>query len=97
MAHERRKTIGLRIPEHVIAQQLLETLGEPLISCTLQFPDADEPVNAVADWRERLEREVDVVLDGGPCGLEPTTVLDLSAEGVVLLRQGKGSVEHLGL
>ncbi|WP_020648291.1 L-threonylcarbamoyladenylate synthase [Solimonas variicoloris] len=97
VAHEKRKTIGIRVPEHVIAQALLETLGEPLISCTLQFPGEDEPVNAPDDYRERLDREVDIVIDGGPCGTVPTTVLDLSEEGVRLVRQGKGDVAALGL
>lgn len=97
VAHEKRKTIGIRVPEHVIAQALLETLGEPLISCTLQFPGEDEPVNAPDDYRERLDREVDIVIDGGPCGPVPTTVLDLSEEGVRLVRQGKGDVAALGL
>lgn len=97
VAHEKRKTIGIRVPEHVIAQALLETLGEPLISCTLQFPGEDEPVNAPDDYRERLDREVDIVIDGGPCGTVPTTVLDLSEDGVRLVRQGKGDVAALGL
>ena len=97
IAHERRKTIGIRIPAHVIAQALLETLGEPLISCTLQFPDENGPVNEPQAWRQRLEQSVDLVLDGGNCGLEPTTVLDLSDGRVQLLRQGKGDVSRIGL
>jgi tRNA threonylcarbamoyl adenosine modification protein (Sua5/YciO/YrdC/YwlC family) len=97
VAHEKRKTIGIRVPEHVIAQALLETLGEPLISCTLQFPDTDEPVNDPQDWRERLEREVDIVIDGGNCGLEPTTVIDLTGAAAQLVRQGKGDVSDLAL
>lgn len=96
IVHERRKTVGIRVPEHVIAQQLLETLGEPMISCTLQFPDTDGPVGDPADWREQLDRSVDIVIDGGPCGIEPTTVLDLT-EGVEVLRRGKGSLERVGL
>ncbi|HEX4871723.1 MAG TPA: L-threonylcarbamoyladenylate synthase [Nevskiaceae bacterium] len=97
LSHEKRKTVGIRVPEHRIAQSLLETLGEPLISCTLQFPDEPLPVNHPEDWRERLDREVDLVIDGGNCGLEPTTVLDLSEEAPRLIRQGKGPVAALGL
>jgi len=98
VAHERRKTIGIRIPEHVIAQELLETLGEPLISCTLQFPGEDEPVSDPQDWREQLDRNVDVVIEGGPCGTEPTTVLDLSNEGeVTVMREGKGDISRISL
>ena len=97
IAHEKRKTIGIRVPDHVIAQALLETLGEPLISCTLQFPDEDEPVPELSEWRERLEREVDIVIDGGNCGLQPTTVLDLTGSAPELVRQGKGDVSDLGL
>lgn len=97
VAHEKRKTIGIRIPEHTIAQALLEALGEPLISCTLQFPDEDAPVNDPAEHRARLEREVDIVLDGGACGLEPTTVLDISDGSVQVLREGKGPLAPLGL
>ena len=97
IAHERRKTIGIRVPEHTVAQALLEALGEPLISCTLQFPGEDGPVNNPAEHRERLLREVDIVLDGGPCGLEPTTVLDISEGTVEVLRQGKGNLSRIGL
>lgn len=97
VAHEKRKTIGIRIPEHVIAQELLQTLDAPLISCTLQFPDEDEPVNDPMDYEERLLREVDIVLDGGSCGIEPTTVIDISEGGVEVLRRGKGDLSRIGL
>ena len=97
IAHEKRKTVGIRVPEHVVAQALLETLGEPLISCTLQFPDADGPVSDPQEVRQRLAREVDLVLDAGNCGLDPTTVLDLTGGAVQLMRRGKGDVSRLGL
>ena len=97
IAHEKRKTIGIRVPEHVIVQALLEALGEPLISCTLQFPGEEEPVSEPGEWRERLEHEVDIVIDGGNCGLQATTVLDLSGATPRLVRQGKGDVSDLGL
>ncbi|HEY1076942.1 MAG TPA: L-threonylcarbamoyladenylate synthase [Fontimonas sp.] len=98
IAHEKRKTVGIRVPEHVTAQALLDTLGEPLISCTLQFPGEDEPVGLPEDWRERLDRAVDIVIDGGSCGIEPTTVLDISNPAAVqVVRQGKGDLSRIGL
>jgi tRNA threonylcarbamoyl adenosine modification protein (Sua5/YciO/YrdC/YwlC family) len=97
LVHEKRKTIGIRVPEHKVAQALLELLGEPLMSCTLQFPDAEEPVSDPNDYRAELERQVDLVLDGGPCGLQPTTVIDLTGDTPVLVRQGRGDVSSLGL
>lgn len=97
VAHEKRKTIGIRVPGHVTAQALLETLGEPLISCTLQFPGEDLPVGEPEDWREQLDRTVDIVVDGGPCGVDPTTVLDLSDDDTRVLRRGKGELERIGL
>jgi tRNA threonylcarbamoyl adenosine modification protein (Sua5/YciO/YrdC/YwlC family) len=97
IAHERRKTIGLRVPDHVVAKALLDALNEPLISCTLQFPDDPNPVGDPQEVRERLERDVDLVVDGGNCGLDPTTVLDLTEDKPRLLRQGKGDVGMLGL
>lgn len=97
VAHDKRKTIGIRVPEHVVAQALLETIDEPLISCTLQFPGDDEPVSSPDDHRERLDRAVDIVIDGGFCGMVPTTVLDLSDETVRVVREGKGDIADLGL
>lgn len=97
VAHEKRKTIGIRVPEHIIAQSLLETLGEPLISCTLQFPGEAEPVGDPRDWRELLDRSVDIVIEGGPCGTEATTVLDISGEGVEVVREGRGELSRIGL
>lgn len=93
VAHEKRKTIGIRIPDHPVTQGLLATLGEPLISCTLQFPGEDLPVNDPLEHETRLDREVDAVLNAGNCGLEPTTVVDLSDGNVRILRQGKGRVQ----
>ena len=91
VAHEKRKTIGIRVPEHVAARALLEALDEPLISCTLQFPGEDEPVSAPDDYRAQLDRSVDIVVDGGPCGVVPTTVLDLTDAEPRLIREGKGA------
>ena len=97
LSHEKRKTIGIRIPEHVVAQALLEALGEPLISCTLQFPGEEQPVSEPQDAEKELLHAVDLVLDAGNCGLEPTTVIDLSGDAAVLVRQGRGDVSMLGL
>lgn len=94
--HEKRKTIGIRVPEHVVAQALLETINEPLISCTLQFPDEDEPIFEPEAERARLEHSVDIVIDAGPCGTVPTTVLDLSEEPYRVLREGRGALAPLG-
>ena len=97
LAHEKRKTIGIRVPDHRVAQGLLQLLNEPLMSCTLQLPGAEHPVNDPKDDRHELDRLVDLVLDGGPCGLVPTTVLDLTGDTPLLVRQGLGDVSALGL
>ncbi|HYW04664.1 MAG TPA: L-threonylcarbamoyladenylate synthase [Gammaproteobacteria bacterium] len=88
--HARRKTIGVRVPDHQVTQSLLETLGEPLVSCTLQLPGEELPMTDAEDIRARLEHHVDLVIDGGNCGLEATTVVDLSDGPPQILRQGKG-------
>jgi tRNA threonylcarbamoyl adenosine modification protein (Sua5/YciO/YrdC/YwlC family) len=97
IAHEKRKTVGIRVPQHVVAQALLETLGEPLISSTLILPGHDEPVAEPQESRAALDAAVDVVIDGGHCGTEPTTVIDLSGESPVVVRRGKGDPAKLGL
>jgi tRNA threonylcarbamoyl adenosine modification protein (Sua5/YciO/YrdC/YwlC family) len=95
LQNPKRKTIGIRVPDHPIAQALLADLGEPLMSSTLILPGKDIPETEAAEIRERLESEVDLVIDGGHCGFEPTTVIDMS-EGVPrVLRQGCGIVEGL--
>ena len=86
----KRKTIGLRIPDYPIVLALLDELAEPMMSSTLILPDANEPLSDPHDIREKLEHEVDLVIDGGPCGLEPTTVIDLVGEVPTIARQGKG-------
>ena len=96
VAHEKRKTIGIRIPDSAVVRSLLATLGEPLISCTLQFPDENLPVNDPKECEERLMREVDVVIDAGNCGLDPTTIVDLTGDAPRILRQGKGPAAGLG-
>ena len=95
--HEKRKTIGLRVPDHRVTLALLATLGEPLVSCTLHWPGAEQPVNEPVDWRNQLDPVVDMVLDAGPCGLVPTTVVDLTTPVPEVTRQGLGDLERLGL
>lgn len=96
LSHPSRRTIGLRVPENPIAIGLLAELGQPLLGTTLILTGEHEPLTQGWQVRERLERQVDLVLDGGACGLEPTTVVDLTAEVPVLVRAGRGSVEPFG-
>jgi tRNA threonylcarbamoyl adenosine modification protein (Sua5/YciO/YrdC/YwlC family) len=92
LQNPKRKTIGIRVPDHPVTQALLDELGEPLMSSTLILPGKDMPETDANDIRERLEHEVDLVIDGDHCGVEPTTVVDL-VDGVArVLRQGCGSV-----
>ncbi len=95
LQHERRRTIGVRIPEHPVPHMLLTELGEPLMSSTLILPGDAQPLTHGHEIQERLENAVDAVLDGGDCGLEPTTVVDLSASPPVIVREGKGPLEPL--
>ncbi len=95
LQNPKRKTIGIRVPDHPIAQALLAELGEPLMSSTLILPGSDMPETEAAAIRERLEREVDLVIDGGHCGFEPTTVIEMSEGAPRVLRQGCGVVDGL--
>jgi tRNA threonylcarbamoyl adenosine modification protein (Sua5/YciO/YrdC/YwlC family) len=95
MQHEKRKTIGLRVPDHAIAQTLLTSLGEPLLSCTLMLPDDELPISDPEQAYHRLHHLVDVVVHGGNCGYNPTTVLDLTEGEPRLIRKGKGDVSML--
>jgi len=88
----KRRSIGIRVPDHTIAQGLLGALGEPLMSSTLLLPNDPFPLTDPEDIRDRLEKHVDAIVDGGSCGLEPTSVLDLSGDEVVVVRKGKGDV-----
>lgn len=97
LLHPKRSTIGLRIPDHKITQALLHTLGEPLLSATLILPDQPEPLNDAQEIRALLEKQVDLVIDGGSCGIEPTTVVDLTGEAPELVRLGRGDPAVFGL
>lgn len=97
LQHPKRNTIGLRIPDHPVVQALLAELNEPLLSSTLMLPGDEFPLNDAEEIRDRLEHQVELVLDGGPCGLEMTTVIDLTGEVPELTRQGKGSAAPFGI
>lgn len=92
LSHPSRKTIGLRVPQHAIAQALLGELGQPLIGTTLILPGSEEPLNDPDEIRDALQKQVELVIDGGSCSLQPTTVVDLSGAGPVVLREGRGDV-----
>lgn len=92
LQHPKRKTIGLRVPENPIVLALLETLGEPMLSTSLILSKDDVPLSEADDIIERLSGQVDLIIDGGACGIEATTVIDLLEDEPVLVRQGKGAV-----
>lgn len=94
--HPKRKTIGLRVPDNAIALALIAAVGEPILSCTLMLPEDSEPLTDPYEIRNRLEHAVDLVIDGGWCGTEPTTVIDMT-DGTELIRQGKGDISLFGL
>ncbi|MDB5799079.1 MAG: hypothetical protein JWL63_18 [Rhodocyclales bacterium] len=95
--HPKRKTIGLRVPDHAVMLALLEELGEPLVSSTLLLPDEDMPLVSVDEIRERLNRELELIIEAGPCGADLTTVVDLTGGAPELVRAGKGELRRLGL
>lgn len=86
----KRKSIGLRIPDHPVAMELLEQLGEPIMSSTLILPGDEFPMTDPEEMRDRLEHQVDLIISGGNCGIEPTTVVDMVDTNHTVLRQGKG-------
>lgn len=96
LLHPKRKTIGLRIPDHPLALALLAELNEPLLTSTLILPDETEPLSDAETIRERLEKRVDLVIDAGPCGIEMTTVVNLSGGQPELIRAGKGDLAPFG-
>ena len=95
--HPKRKTIGLRIPDHPVALALLAELGEPLLTTTLQLPGDDSPLTEGWEIQERLDDHLDLIVDGGHCGIEPTTVIDLSQMPPQLRRAGRGVLTPFGL
>jgi len=93
LMHPKRRTIGLRVMDHPVVNALLEELGQPLMSCTLIMPGEDLPVTEAEDIRSAIEKRVDLIIDGGHCGIEPTTVIRMTDSSPEIRRQGKG-VDH---
>jgi tRNA threonylcarbamoyl adenosine modification protein (Sua5/YciO/YrdC/YwlC family) len=93
----KRNTIGLRVPDHPVVNALLEAMHEPILSSTLILPGDEVPLNDGEEIRERLNEVVDVILDGGSCGIEMTTVVDLTSEMPSIVRQGRGSSALFGV
>jgi len=94
LQHPKRRTIGIRVPDHIVPRMLLSELGEPLMSSTLLLPGDELPLTDGDQIRERLEHQLDAILDGGHCGIEPTTVVDLAVSPPVVLREGRGKLAN---
>lgn len=92
MLHPKRRTLGLRVPDNPIALALLEAMEEPLMSTTLILPGANAPLSEPEAIRDILGRQVDLIIDGGNCGVEPTSIIDLTGDYPEVLREGKGDV-----
>ncbi|MCW7536385.1 L-threonylcarbamoyladenylate synthase [Aquabacterium sp. A7-Y] len=97
VSHPSRRTIGLRVPGHGVAQELLAVLGQPLLATTLIPPGEDEPLNDAAEIRERFEKSLQAVVDAGACPMQPTTVIDLTEDAPRVVRVGRGALDVLGL
>jgi tRNA threonylcarbamoyl adenosine modification protein (Sua5/YciO/YrdC/YwlC family) len=97
LQHPKRNTVGLRIPDHPVALALLQELGEPLLSSSLILPGEEMAMHDAEQIRDLLDHQVDLVIDGGPVGLEPTTVIDLTGSTPVLLRRGKGDTKPFSI
>ena len=113
LQHPKRSTVGVRVPDHPVVRELLAELGEPILSSTLILPgdpagatarsrgdagfDDNEPLNDAREIRERLEHALDLIIDAGPCSLEPTTVVDLAQDPPLITRLGRGDPAKLGL
>jgi tRNA threonylcarbamoyl adenosine modification protein (Sua5/YciO/YrdC/YwlC family) len=97
LSHPSRRTIGLRVPDHRVTQELLALFGEPLLATTLIPPGEIEALNDAEDIRQRFEKLLQAVVDAGACPMQPTTVVDLSGDDPVIVRQGRGELKRLGL
>ena len=97
LSHPSRRTIGLRVPDHKVTQELLAQVGQPLLAATLIAPGESEPMNDPDAIRARFEKQLQAVVDAGACPMQPTTVIDLSGDEPVLVRSGRGEVSRLGL
>ncbi|HEX3589122.1 MAG TPA: L-threonylcarbamoyladenylate synthase [Pseudonocardiaceae bacterium] len=94
LLHPKKKTVGVRIPDHAVTQALLSELGEPLLSSTLLLPGDEEPMTQGWEIKDRLDNVVDAVIDSGGCGTEPTTVIDFSDDEPVIVRRGAGDTSR---
>ena len=92
LQHPKRRTIGIRVPEHMVPRLLVRELGEPLMSSTLLLPGDELPLTDGEQIRARLEHQLDAILDGGHCGIEPTTVVDLAVSPPAIVRSGRGKL-----
>jgi len=90
----KKRTVGIRVPAHPVPEAILDVLGEPIMSSTLLLPDSDLPLNDPLEIYERLAGQVDLVIDSGACGIQPTTVIDMTTDHPVVLRAGRGDAEH---
>jgi len=97
LKHPRRRTIGVRVPDHAVVRALLSELGEPILSSTLIPPGATEPLNDPAAIRAQFEHALELIIDSGACHLEPTTVVDLATDPPRVARRGRGDPARLGL
>lgn len=95
--HPRRKTIGLRVPDHPVALAMLQELNEPLLTTTLQLPRDEAPLTEGWEIQDRLDDQIELILDAGQCGIEPTTVIDLTGRAPELIRAGRGPLAPFGL
>ena len=97
LSHPSRRTIGLRVPDHKVTQALLAELGQPLLATTLIAPGETDPINDPEEIRDRFQKLLAAVVDAGACPMAPTTVIDLSQEAPLMVRQGRGELARLGL
>lgn len=97
LAQPKRKTIGIRVSRHPVARAIAQAMDEPLMTVTAQVPDEEMPLSEALDVREAFDKQLDLIVDAGATGVEPTTVVDLTGEVPAILRQGKGTAEALGL
>ena len=97
LLHPKRNTIGVRVPDHNVVRALLQEMGEPILSSTLMLPGDDLPLNDMDEIRSQLQHEVELVLDGGSCGVDMTTVVDLTGDIPAIVRRGKGSIAPFGV
>jgi len=95
LQNPKRRTIGLRVPDHVLVHAVLRTLGEPIMSSTLTLPGDDRPLTDPLEIEERIGNQIDLIIDGGPAGIDPTSVIDLSGGTVEVLRAGRGDISGL--